>query len=119
MFMESDPRGMSLRCNFTEAFDVGRRMEILMQAAAELSSILRDDQIPCFIGVGPLDDQNMFSDQWEIVIIPVNANEQKNLVPTVHAFTHHLNAEPIHHLVDPPEAPASSNATKLPDPTLN
>lgn len=94
---------MALQCEFTDAFCLTRRMQVLYDAAAEFADNLHDEDCPCVLGVGPRNVTNLDDNTWEIAIIlhPASGVDPKNeLLPRIQLFVQHLNSTPQHFLVE-------------------
>lgn len=115
---------LTMRCEFTEAFSLSRKMQVLYDAAAEFVDHLHDEGFPCVLGVGPRSVTNLDDITWDIAIIlhPASGADPRSLVQMVHAFIHHLNQTPLHYLPTKPEglgAEEEDEETEDPTPLLN
>lgn len=111
-FAEGSPI-LTLVCDFRAArFPTTRKMQLVYDAAAELSDILSDADLPCLIGVGPLNN-DFQEEQWQLVLIPDNGNlpepelerKRRELVIELHGYSVHLNETPKHYLLNPNHPP--------------
>ena len=108
----------TLACDFGSSnFPTGRKMQILYETGGALSSILASKNLPCFIGIGPSDENNSRDTRWLLILIPdldeslpeeVLDQKVSILLQVLEDFCEHLNQSPKSHLLNPNQ-PTPSN----------
>lgn len=114
---------LTLICDLSaEEFSTARKMNLLYEAASELSEIFLSQDISCFIGVGPVGENIQQEKKWQLVLIPEENEELKSpererrkkaLLTVMLEFLKHLNQTPEHYL------PTVKNKDKNTDLSLN